>query len=286
MLKNVGLTPVYNEFNDFLLLEIKDKLDKYFMASDQYKNLHAVYKEIVDYIVKIFSYNSELEKRNIENMNIQKLYDINQLALSNTFRKVPLPIDKFDYYYDSSYRFFTYDGAWDACSRRRDRMERESHEFLSNYSQEIFDYLNQYYIKKLTTYLVNVDKILRRHKGKWKNNKILVKLNDNYFIVLNPDRLVLTQKESDIMKIYLLSLFSNINIPGLSVGFSDYDVKDNGKRLFSKAYKYDIYTDHIQNSLKKLADDIWKQYLIHLEEDEVVTKFIESITSWLKAELF
>lgn len=284
-LKNIGLVPVFNKSSDFVLLEIKDKLDKYFMDKDQYNSLHIVYKEIIDYLVKISISNFELQKRRKENTTIQDIYNINKLALANKISKIPLPIDKFDYYYDSSYRFFTYNGAWEACSNRRNRMESESLEFLNNYSKDLANYISKRYIAMVTTYLLNVDKVIRIHKVKWKKNKICIRFN-NFIIVLNPNHLTLTKKDAEILENYLLKIFSDINVSHLSIGINDYDIKDNGKILFSKAYKYDIYKSRIQKSLQRLGNDIWKQYLKHMERDEIMLIFIESITSWLKEELF
>lgn len=283
-LKNKGLVSIYNKSCDFDLLEIKDKLDKHFMDDNQYKRLHIVYKDIIDHLVKISYSNFELRKRKKENIIIQDLYNINQLTLAEKISKIPFPIDKFDYYYNSSYRFFTFNGAWEACSNRRDRMESESSSFLNNYSTDITKHIIQHYIKTVTTYLLNVDKIIRKHKVECKKSAIHIQLN-NFEIVLNPNCLTLTQKDSEILKDYLLKLFSDVNVPRLSVGLRDYDIKDNGEMLFLKSYKYDIYKSHIQESLQMLADDIWKQYLIEIQNDEILTKFIESITHWLKEEV-
>lgn len=283
-LKSKGLVPIFNKSCDFDILEIKDKLDEHFMDDNQYKRLHIVYNDIIDHLVKISFNNFELRKRQKENIIIQDLYNVNQLTLAEKISKIPFPIDKFDYYYDSSYRFFTYNGAWDACSNRRDRMESESSRFLSNYSTDITKHIIHHYIKILTTYLSNVDKIIRKHKVELKKSAIHIQLN-NFEIVLDSNRLTLTQKDSEILKSYLLKLFSDINVSRLSVGFRDYDIKDNGKILFSKAYKYDIYKSHIQESLQKLGNDVWNQYLTQTQNDEIIIKFIESITHWLKEEV-
>jgi len=130
------------ESDDFDLLEIKDRLDKYYMEELTYTNLQSTFVNLVKFFVVYFGfYSNHKQNRVNETITLKEFYKLNETILSKSIYDAELPIEHFDYYYDSSYRFFTFNGAWDACSNRRDRMERESSEFFNNYYRLCFNKL-------------------------------------------------------------------------------------------------------------------------------------------------
>lgn len=126
----------------------KNKLDSYFLNSVTLNRLKEfAYKELV--------YTSELLKLDKEISNyyensISYLNDLSKAVSGNKIEPVCLKYsEKIDFTYDGSPRFLTYNGCFDACSNRKDRLERETRNFFQNYRELIINSFSEAVITKI-----------------------------------------------------------------------------------------------------------------------------------------
>lgn len=284
-LKNNGVLTFSSKSNDYDLLEKKNELDEYFMGKEEYKNLNLIYEKIGRSVIMTCKEKKIMMNKSNKDYILEELYKINKSILSKKISIPEIPIDNFDYYYDSSYRFSTYNSACDACSNRRDRMERESVDFFDSYQKKINDNLKSYTQELIDLYLLNINDFLKNNLLNSNDDLMSIVLDSCHIININITSLSLNQKNKIILQNFLDDIIPKTNAKSIHIGFNDYEIDDNGKTLLSKAYRYVIYKNNVQSSLKKIGKEYQKTIYNQDIVNYILCTFIESLTYWIKNRL-
>lgn len=280
-LKTAKSKCIITDSNGYDILEFKNYLDSMFMNQDRYINIHEFYKKYIELLE--YNYKNITLYSDIDDSILSKLYSINKSSIHPTIRTTEISVDGFDLYYDSSYRFFTWDGAWEACSNRRDRMERESETFLSNYRMEVEKNLFNQCVERINSYLKKINEYIKNNNIQLSSKSIKIVLDSNYIVTLNTSNNILNIQNKENIKNYLFYDYtSNTTRNKISVGSNDYEITDNGKMLLGKAYGYVIYKENVKKMLKETMCDIESSYNTSEKIENILCIFIQEITNILK----